>query len=65
MIGRSAQSAAVFLAFGHGHLGLTLGPITGRIIATLAAGGDPEIDIGPFRPDRFKRNQRDGRHGGA
>jgi D-amino-acid dehydrogenase len=40
------------LAFGHQHIGLTLGPLTGRLIADLIAGRDPGIDLGPFRPER-------------
>lgn len=53
VIGASRLSPSVLLAFGHGHLGLTLGPVTGRIIAALAAGTQPEIEVAPFRPDRF------------
>jgi D-amino-acid dehydrogenase len=43
----------VFFAFGHGHLGLTLGAVTGRLIADLCAGRPPSIDLTPFRADRF------------
>lgn len=53
VIGRAAGSDAILLAFGHGHLGMTLGPVTGRIIAALAAGAEPEIDVAPFSPQRF------------
>jgi D-amino-acid dehydrogenase len=53
VIGSAAGSGSVLLAFGHGHLGLTLGPITGRIIADLALGKAPEIDVTPFRANRF------------
>lgn len=53
VIGRSPRHRNVFYAFGHGHLGLTGGPITGRQIAALVAGRDPEIDLTPFRIDRF------------
>ena len=38
VIARSPRSSAVFYAFGHQHLGLTLGPITGRLIAAAVAG---------------------------
>ena len=41
-----------FLAFGHGHLGLTMGPATGRIVADLVAGRDPGLDLTPFAPVR-------------
>lgn len=43
----------VFYAFGHGHLGLTLGAVTGRLIADMVAGRAPSIDATPFRADRF------------
>lgn len=43
---------AVF-AFGHGHLGLTLAAVTGRIVADLLAGRDPGLDLRPYRIDRF------------
>jgi D-amino-acid dehydrogenase len=44
----------VVLAFGHGHLGLTLGPITGRLVRDIAAGRVADEDILPFRADRFR-----------
>ena len=53
VIGRSPRSRTVVYAFGHGHLGLTLGPITGRLVASLIAERTPEIDVAPYRPDRF------------
>ena len=53
VIGRSPRCRAVVYAFGHGHLGLTLGPITGRLVASLVAGQRPEIDLAPYRADRF------------
>ena len=52
VIGRSPRYDNVLLAFGHSHLGLTMGPATGQIIADIAAGRDPGIDLAPYRPDR-------------
>jgi D-amino-acid dehydrogenase len=52
-IGRSARHDTVFFACGHDHLGLTMGPLTGRLIAQLAAGRPPELDLTPYRPERF------------
>ncbi len=43
----------IFIAAGHGHLGLTGGPNTGRIVAALATGERLNIDLAPFAPDRF------------
>lgn len=53
VISRTRAENAYF-AFGHGHLGLTLGPITGRIIADLISGNIFSFDISPFSATRFK-----------
>jgi D-amino-acid dehydrogenase len=55
VISASPKHANVFYAFGHGHYGITQGPTTGRLVAELAAGAKPSIDLEPFRFDRFKR----------
>lgn len=43
----------VTCAFGHGHLGLTQSAGTARIVADLATGAPPPIDLAPFSPARF------------
>ena len=53
VIGPSPRAAGVFYAFGHGHVGMCGAPGTGRTIAELVAGETPQIDIKPFRADRF------------
>lgn len=53
VIGCSPRHPGVVYAFGHGHLGLTLGPVTGRLVAALATGDSHEVDLTPYRPDRF------------
>ncbi|MFN4291759.1 MAG: NAD(P)/FAD-dependent oxidoreductase [Permianibacter sp.] len=45
--------AQIFLAFGHGHLGLTQAPITGALIAQRMTGTAPTIALTPYRWDRF------------
>jgi len=52
-IGRSGVARNLFYAFGHQHLGLTLGPLTGEAIAALVAGDAPAIDLAPFDLARF------------
>ena len=52
VIGRSPRFSNVIFAFGHGHLGLTYGAITGRLVGQIASSESPEIDIAAFRPDR-------------
>jgi D-amino-acid dehydrogenase len=53
VLGRLPGHERVLCAFGHGHYGLTQGPTTGRIIADLAFGQPPHIDLKPFSAARF------------
>ena len=53
VLGRSSRSRDVFYAFGHGHVGMTGGPYTGRVIADLVGERPSPIDLTPFRPKRF------------
>jgi D-amino-acid dehydrogenase len=52
-IGKSAKAPNLFYAFGHQHLGLTLGPLTGELMGALIRGEDTAIDLGPFDIGRF------------
>lgn len=53
VIDRSRRFHNVYMAFGHGSLGLTLGATTGRIIAERVAGKQPHLNISPFSAERF------------
>lgn len=53
VIGPSPRAARVFYAFGHGHVGMCGAAGTGRTIAELVSGEEPQVDIRPFRADRF------------
>ena len=53
VIGRVPGRERVILATGHCMLGLSLGPVTGRLIAQLASGAKPEIDLAPLAVRRF------------
>jgi len=53
-IGRSAAIPNLVYAFGHQHLGLTLAPITARIVAALAAHAPPPVPIAAFDLQRFQ-----------
>ena len=55
VIGPSSASSRVILAFGHQHIGLTLGGVTGKIVTELARGQVPQCDISNFAPQRFGR----------
>ncbi len=50
-IGRSARAPGLLYAFGHQHLGLTLGPVTAQIVADMAVG--QERGPAPFDLSRF------------
>lgn len=51
--GAAPGEAGLWLNFGHGHVGFTLGPVTGRLIAEMITGQDPFVDPGPLSPNRF------------
>ena len=53
VIGPSPNDPQVIHAFGHGHVGLTLAGITGRLVAELASGLTPSMDLAPLAPQRF------------
>ncbi|MCY4221847.1 MAG: FAD-dependent oxidoreductase [Thiotrichales bacterium] len=53
VIGPSPRHENLWLAFGHGHTGMVAGPMTGRIVAGMITGPIPNIDVRPFRADRF------------
>ncbi|WP_112308720.1 NAD(P)/FAD-dependent oxidoreductase [Pseudogemmobacter bohemicus] len=53
VIGPSKGGAEVLLAFGHGHIGLTLAPKTAALIADLVQGRTPGAEIAPALPSRF------------
>lgn len=53
LIGRSRTVDNLVLATGHGHLGISLGAVTGAAVARIAAGEPPAFDPGPVLPERF------------
>lgn len=53
VIGPSKTVSNVWYGFGHSHMGLTWGPSTGRLISELMTGARSNIDLEPFRVDRF------------
>ncbi len=52
VISPSPKLANVWYGFGHGHLGLTWGPTTGRLLAELMDGHASNTDLEPYRIDR-------------
>jgi D-amino-acid dehydrogenase len=53
IIGPAKRHKDLWFAFGHAHHGLTLGPVTGRMIAEMMTGSEVIVDPMPFRVDRF------------
>ena len=53
VMGRSAKRSNVWYATGHGHLGLTYGATTARLMTDLITGAAPPVDMKPYRVDRF------------
>lgn len=52
-LGEVPGFANLYAAYGHGHTGMTMGPKTGEVIATLIAGEAPDVDMAPYRIERF------------
>ena len=55
VIGAFPGKPGLWLDFAHHHLGLTLGPVSGRLLAQLMTGEAPLVDPAPFRAERFGR----------
>lgn len=54
IIGAAHKHENLWLAFGHGHMGFSMGPITGRLIADLISGEAPALDTDVFSLSRFQ-----------
>jgi len=52
-IGRTKKLPNVLLAAGHGMMGMSLGPITGKLIAEIADNQSPKIEISKLAVERF------------
>ncbi len=54
VIGRPRGLPGLVLATGHAMKGVSLAPVTAKLVAELVAGETPSHDLAPFRPDRFR-----------
>lgn len=54
IIGAAPKHDGLWLAFGHGHQGFTLGPATGRLLSEMMDGEPTAIDMKPFSAQRFR-----------
>lgn len=53
VIGPAPGQSGLWLDYGHAHWGLTLGPVSGRLIAEMITGEVPFTDPAPYRAERF------------
>ena len=53
VIGRAPGQPGLWLDYGHAHWGLTLGPVSGRLIAEMITGAAPLCDPKPYSAERF------------
>lgn len=53
LIGAAPRHENLWLAFGHSHMGLTMGPITGRLIANCISGTEQPFSLRPCDPARY------------
>ena len=53
ILGRPARYDNLVVATGHAMMGVTLGPITGRLVADILSGEPPGMDLALLSPDRF------------
>ena len=52
-LGRAEPYRNLFVAAGHGQMGMGLAPAGGKLIAQAIAGQQPDLDLRPFRVGRF------------
>ncbi len=53
IIGPAPRHKGLWFAFGHAHHGLTLGAVTGRLVAEMMTGQTPFLNVQPFAAERF------------
>ena len=53
IIGRSNNFENLIIAAGHAMLGMSLGPITGKLVSQLVNEEKTDLNVSPFRMDRF------------
>lgn len=58
-IGPDRRVPGLFHACGHEGAGIGLATGTGQLIAQALGGGTPDLDLTPFRPDRFEAYEGD------
>lgn len=54
VIGPARATTDIVHAFGHGHVGLAAGPMTGQLVADVVSGRQPTVPIEPYAASRFR-----------
>ena len=54
-LGRSPTYENLTVAAGHAMIGISLGPVTGKLVSQVVTRQTPSIDIEPLRVDRFEK----------
>jgi D-amino-acid dehydrogenase len=52
-LGRTAKFSNLVIATGHAMMGMSLSPITGKLVSEIVSGEKPSFDLNLFSPDRF------------
>ena len=53
ILGRLKDFKNLIVAAGHAMLGMSLGPVTGKLVSQLVCGEQPDVDMSPLRMERF------------
>lgn len=54
-LGEVSSPRGLVVATGHAMLGVSLAPVTGKVVAALASGEDPGLELDLLHPERFSR----------
>ncbi len=52
-VGRTSRYDNLVIATGHGMMGMSLGPVTGKLVGEIISGESPSVDIQLLSPDRY------------
>jgi len=54
-LGRFARFDNLSAATGHSMMGMSLGPVSGKLMAEILSGEPPSLDVAALSPDRYAR----------
>jgi len=54
-LGRTARFKNLTIATGHAMMGLSLGPVTGKLVSEIVSGEKPSFELTLFDPERYAR----------